>query len=383
MTLAPLSESTGDLARWVSVLAPARQLAEVIADTEFVPKAMRGKPDVVTAAIMYGDELGLGPMQSLAGMDVVEGSPRPSAELARALVLREGHTITVHDATGTRVRVSGLRAGRPESERVTIEWTTDMARAAGLLNKSNWRSYPRAMLMARATSDLCRILFPDVIKGLSYIAETEASVQTLDQWAPPEPRTDSVAPTSPPRQIQRRQRPPVTYLGDAPEAPAGDDGTSGVDTPAAPGAGGAGASDPAPSVDLPPEQQPAEADDPEAMATDAQRRAIFATIGRVLGPDADRRQRLALCAAILERPVESSNTITKREAYTLLAWLHELAAGDVAWNYDAERGIATVWRPEHYRADADPLLREPDEPLRTGQGDDPTEDPWRDLGGQS
>lgn len=386
MTLTPISEATSDLARWVAVLAPARQLAEVIADTEFVPKAMRGKPDMVTAAIMYGDELGLGPMQALAGMDVVEGSPRPSAELARALVLREGHTITVHDATGTRVRVSGLRAGRPEAERVTIEWTTDMARAAGLLNKSNWRSYPRAMLMARATSDLCRILFPDVIKGLSYIAETTESAQVLDQWAPPDPRTDSeVAPTPPPRQIQRRQRPPVTYLGDAPEAPPVDDGTSGAadsPVPTPPDAGGVGTSDPAPSVtDLPPEQQPAEAEDPEALATDAQRRAIFATIGRVLGPDADRRQRLALCAAILERPVESSNTITKREAYTLLAWLHELASGDVAWNYDADRGVATVWRPEHYRAGDDPLLREPDDVIR--QGDDPTEDPWRDLGGQS
>ena len=49
-----------ELSRWVGMLAPARQLAEVLADTEFVPRAMRGKPDVVCAAIMYGDELGLG-----------------------------------------------------------------------------------------------------------------------------------------------------------------------------------------------------------------------------------------------------------------------------------------------------------------------------------
>src|SRR3954471_9372796 len=91
------------ISRWVEILAPARQLAEVLADTEFVPKAMRGKPDAVTAAIMYGDELGLGPMQALAGMDVVEGKPRPSTELARALILRDGHTLTVHDATGSRV----------------------------------------------------------------------------------------------------------------------------------------------------------------------------------------------------------------------------------------------------------------------------------------
>lgn len=325
-TLAP------DLARWVGMLGPARQLAEVLAGTEFVPKAMRGKPDAVTAAIMYGDELGLGPMQALAGLDVVEGKPRPSAELARALILRDGHTITVHDASGTRVRVSGLRAGRPESERVVIEWTMDQARAAGLANKTNWRSYPRAMLMARATGDLARVLFPDVIKGLGYLRETEADATVLDGWAGPE-LDDAPAPVAPPRKaIQRRTRP----AGPVPEV-APDD---------APHDG--------PGPDVPPETDPgAEATPENPRAGDTARRALFGAIGRALGPKAQRSERLALCSEILGREVDTSNDLSPTEVSVILDWLDDRTKGRATWTWDAETETGVAARiprdptPEH------------------------------------
>jgi len=310
-----------DLARWVGVLGPARQLAEVLAETDFVPKGMRGQPDAVTAAIMYGDELGLGPMQALAGLDVVEGKPRPSAELARALILRAGHTLTVHDATGTRVRVSGLRAGRPESERVVVEWTLDMARAAGLVNKANWRSYPRAMLMARATGDLARILFPDVIKGLGFLAESQADAETLEGWAGPE----TPAPVAPPAvpAIQRRSRPrPVE------SAP--------VPNPAEPPTG---------LPDLAPETDPGAEVTPDGPpVSDAARRALFGAIGRALGPKAQRAERLALCGAIVGREVATSNDLDGAEVSRILDWLEDYAAGRVSWIWDAEaeRGAVAV-----------------------------------------
>lgn len=319
-----------DLSRWVSMLAPSRQLAEVIADTEFVPKGMRGKPDVVTAAIMYGDELGLGPMQALAGLDVVEGKPRPSAELARALILRAGHTITVHDATGTRVRVSGLRAGRPESERVTVEWTMDMARSAGLVNKANWRAYPRAMLMARATGDLARILFPDVIKGLGYVAETDEDASTLDGWVAEEP----LPPVAPPvaKAIQRRPRGEPAPAGESPHG-----------TP-----------------ELPPEAptgpDPDSEDKPPDRITDAQRRALFAAVGKAF-PDASRAERLALCSAVVGRPVASSNDLGPSEASAVLDWLDGYQTGWNGWTYDPATETGRTFR------------RDPEEPPPAG-------DPW-------
>lgn len=323
-----------DLARWVSVLAPARQLAEVIAQTEFVPKAMRGKPDVVTAAIMYGDELGLGPMQALAGMDVVEGKPRPSAELARALILRDGHTLTVHEATGTRVRVSGLRAGRPEAERVVIDWTLDMARAAGLVNKANWRSYPRAMLMARATGDLARVLFPDVIKGLGYLRESADDATVLNGWAGPETEAAPVAP--PVKAIQRRPRGSVPRVepDDAPHD--------------------------APAPDVPPETDPgAEATPDPGAASDMARRALFGAIGKALGPKAQRAERLALCGAILGREVGSSTELGASEVSVILDWLDDRTRGRATWTWDAETETGVAARVPRNPTPEEPVVDVP------------------------
>lgn len=354
-----------DLARWVSVLGPARQLAEVLADTDFVPRNMRGKPDEVTAAIMYGDELGLGPMQALAGIDVVEGKPRPSAELARALILRAGHTFVMHEASGTRVRVSGLRHGAPEAERVTVDWTLDMARSAGLVNGVNWRKYPRAMLIARATSDLSRILFPDVIKGLGYIAETATSAAELEEWAGPEELPPVAPPTLP--AIQRRVPPRPRSHPEVPPVepvPAVD-----ADPPTSPHG---------PPVDLPPETDPgAESNPEERPVADAWRRALFGAIGRTLGPGAGRTERLALCSAILGRDVATSNDLNRLEVSRIITWLED---PDTAWNWDAEheRGAIVRRSREPPTAVEDVPLPDPEGldawVAHEGEGGD---DPWQ------
>jgi hypothetical protein len=372
MTLAPLDGAPDAMARWVAVLAPARQLAEILAATDFVPKGMRGNPDAVCAAILYGDELGLGPMQALAGLDVVEGKPRPSAELARALILREGHTITVHEATGTRVRVSGLRAGRPESERVLVEWTTDMARAAGLLNKSNWRSYPRAMLMARATGDLARILFPDVVKGLGYVDERAAQAADLEAWAPSlDTPAPGVAPAADPRPpvapIGRRTPPRPIEDVDLPGAATGADNaptggrTIGDGVTEGPrGPDGVGESGPAtPAPDLPPETAiPPDPDgydpDHERPIRETQRRGLFHAIGRVLGPNAQRDVRLSLVSAILGRDITTTKDLTRGDASRCLDWFDRLDRREVTYTVDDD-GLVAVFET--------------------------TPDPWADIGG--
>jgi hypothetical protein len=356
--------------RWATVLVSARQLSDVIAETEFVPKAMRGHPDKVCAAIMYGDELGIGPMQALAGIAIIDGHPQPTAELMRALVNRAGHQIAVHDMTGNKCRVSGLRAGRPESERVYVEWSLDMAKAAGLSHKPNWRAYPRAMLLARATSDLARILFPDVVKGMSYIAEDDSAL-TLESWggeaAPP------VAPELPRPQRKRRPRPsslPSPGHHVATEDKPGPDGSVDVPLP----------------EELPPEttpdEPPADGEEPPPPKSMGERpfKALQAALSRALGR-APREDRLAALAAIVGRPVASSGDLTRDEGYRALGFLERVNVGTAG--LVKRKG---EWQAVAYDVPEDADDDEPEPDPWAGPGpapDDDGEDPWRDLGGGS
>ena len=62
------------------------------------------------ACILTGEELGLGPMQSLRMVNVIEGRPAASAELMRALVNRAGHRLSVVEAKQDQVTLYGRRS---------------------------------------------------------------------------------------------------------------------------------------------------------------------------------------------------------------------------------------------------------------------------------
>jgi len=193
-------------------LSPAEvnwKTAQKIANTPFVPTAFRGKPEAVFAAILYGDELGLGPMQSLNSIHVIEGKPSMSPELMRALVARAGHRLDVKLASNDKVVLWGKRADN--GSEATVEWSMKDAQQAGLAGRGAWKTYPRAMLLARATSEICRQIFSDCIMGLSYTPEEASSIAGVE-WtdAPVEPvqtapvltaASPTTAPNAEPQQV--------------------------------------------------------------------------------------------------------------------------------------------------------------------------------------
>lgn len=164
------------------------KISQRVSATPFVPKGLQGKNESVLACILYGAELGLGPMQSLNSIHVIEGRTAMSPELMRAMVARHGHRIDVIENTNTACELKGVRADTGST--ASVRWTLEDAKLANLTNKDNWKKYPRAMLLARATSELCRIVFPDVVAGLSYTPEEVASIEGVDfevQEISPEP----------------------------------------------------------------------------------------------------------------------------------------------------------------------------------------------------
>jgi hypothetical protein len=147
---------------------------------EFVPKALRGRAPAVLACILTGHELGIGPMQSLAHIHIIEGKATQSAELMRALILKAGHRFAVRKKSNDEVIVWGRR--HDTGDDLEITWSMDDAKRAGVAGKDVWKNYPRAMLMARATSELARDLFADVLGGVSYTPDELGAEVYVDPY---------------------------------------------------------------------------------------------------------------------------------------------------------------------------------------------------------
>lgn len=166
----PQNESTVEAALMPLAEAPVTyQTLRAISKTEFVPASLRGKPEAVFACVLYGRELGLGPMEALSQVDVIDGRPSPSAELLARLIRAAGHSIEVLEASDTACRLRGTRTDNGETLEVafTIEdaakvTTRERGQQILLSDTKRWREWPGDMCWARAVGRLHRRLFPDV-----------------------------------------------------------------------------------------------------------------------------------------------------------------------------------------------------------------------------
>ena len=102
-------------------------------------------------------------MTALREIFIIEGTPSCSAKLMRALILRAGHKLSWRAISADKVELYGQR--RDGQADATVTWTMENAKLAGVASKDVWKQYPRAMLAARATSELARLIFPDVTIG--------------------------------------------------------------------------------------------------------------------------------------------------------------------------------------------------------------------------
>ena len=190
--------ATRDTDSWVDVVGPVGDLAGKLARTPFVPRAMQGNPAAVAAAILTGREMGLGPMASLRGIDVIEGRPSLTAQMLAARILAAGHRIEWKHISDERATVRIERAdGLSEAEST---WSMKDAQRAGLASKKVWQQYPRHMLQHRALSEAAGMACPDVALGLDVGGQTDEAAQTTTVTVTrvdPEPATWQQTPDQP------------------------------------------------------------------------------------------------------------------------------------------------------------------------------------------
>jgi hypothetical protein len=163
------------------------QLANKLSRTEFAPKPMRGSPEAVLACVLTGFELGIGPMQSLRDVYLVNGRPSLSATLMVARVRAQGHRFRTLENSGDQATVQIHRKGEPSPE-PPVTFTIEDAKRAKLVSKDIWQQYPARMLWARAASACCRRDCPEVMGGAVYTPEELESTngQTDAVWGEPE-----------------------------------------------------------------------------------------------------------------------------------------------------------------------------------------------------
>lgn len=210
--LAPLPATAVDpvarLRAWTELFRDVYKASEVLAQTAFVPPAMKDNPANVAATIMKGFELGIDPLDALANFYVIHGRVGTYAEFQRRRIIQAGHKFRVVESSENRCIVEGIRRGETEPHRASF--TAERARKAGI----DLKAYPEDKLLARATSRLCKQAFPDVLSG-SLIAE-----DLIDGITPTEPTPDTATPATGARAVLQRKRQPRKPKAVATQPPA-------------------------------------------------------------------------------------------------------------------------------------------------------------------
>lgn len=131
---------------------------------------------------------------ALALMAIAEAEGRHPAIVARDYHIVLGRPTLKADAMLARFQSSGgtvkwIKLDESEAEgefshprggSITLKWTLDMAKKAGVLKAdSGWSKYPRAMLRARVVSEAIRAIYPEVICG-SYTEDEAREIQEKD-----------------------------------------------------------------------------------------------------------------------------------------------------------------------------------------------------------
>lgn len=315
-------EPTRDVDSWISVISDVAKFADYISHTEFVPAALRGKPAAIAAAMLAGREAGVAPLRSLAHMHMVDGRPSMSAEQKRAQAMAAGHEIVYLETSSVRCVVKGRR--RDSENWSTVTWTMDDAKKAELAGKSNWRKHPRRMLEARATGELCDMLFPDATGGMATYEELADDSDATGITASDQPANRR-------RTAQRKSTPtPAGRAGSAaapaetppPDPPA----SSTTGPPPLPGEDGYADSPTTPEpTENPTPDQPetaADSDGPDGPVTKPQLTKLHTVLSEI-GIE-DRDDRLNAASAIVGRRLNSSSELTRHEARTLIDTLEAM-----------------------------------------------------------
>lgn len=170
-------------------LAQAMQLADMLANSNFVPQAFKGKPGDVLVAMQMGSEVGLSTMQALQNIAPINGRPSIWGDAVLGLALNDPRCQDVIETFDNETQTATCTVKIRNRTDVVRTFSLEDAKRAGLAGKKGpWQEYRQRMLQMRARGFAIRDAFPDVLRGLTLREEAQ------DLPAPVEAQAEEIPP---------------------------------------------------------------------------------------------------------------------------------------------------------------------------------------------
>ncbi len=208
------------------------RVSQLLAKSQIVPSAYQNKPANIAVAVMWGQEIGLSPLQALTGIAVINGKGSLYGDAALALIMAHPEFEDIEEKIigegDNRVAVCVIkRKGKKPKE---WKFSVDDAKAAFLwdtrlkvkswknnveveiINPSPWFRHQNRMLQMRARGFCMRDTFPDGLRGISIVEEHQGYDQQDIVDATPAKPTNEYMP------VETEQTPEPTRQEEAVDA---------------------------------------------------------------------------------------------------------------------------------------------------------------------
>ena len=120
-------------------------------------------PDQALSLMLLSQAQGIHPAQAAVDYHIIQGRPSLTTNAILARFQQAGGKVEYHIYTDTECKATFSHA---QGGSLTLSWTIDQAKRAGLTGKDSWRMYARAMLRSRVIAEGVRAVYPAVLGGM-------------------------------------------------------------------------------------------------------------------------------------------------------------------------------------------------------------------------
>lgn len=171
-------------------------------DIEKMGKAVAGsglfgvKTEMQAVALMLiAQAYGQHPAVAAMEYHIIEGKPSKKADAMLASFIKAGGSVKWISLTDDKAEAT---FSHPFGGTITLDWTIDRAKKAGLVDKpySNYKKYPRAMLRSRLISEGVKTIYPAATGGMLTPEEVQEVVEETKNIDPSKSRVEQIIETT-------------------------------------------------------------------------------------------------------------------------------------------------------------------------------------------